>query len=183
MPEMQIDTRAPIFLVGAERSMTTLVRLMLDHHPQLAWHEEFEFAVDFMPDEGCPDVAAYRGYYMVGADGEKWVTNVDVFLYYVFAASYIPNNSVDPCDVGGESFLYVFRIYCGEGFFDDGAGGVERAISLGEGMPTDPRITVGTEGDTSHRVIINQQGGGIISLEAPPGFQGSGMFYWRELFE
>ena len=62
-------------------------------------------------------------------------------------------------------------------------GNPERQISLGEGMPTDPRITVGTEGDSSHRVIINQQGGGIISLEAPPGFQGSGMFYWRELFE
>jgi type IV pilus assembly protein PilY1 len=131
----------------------------------------------------CSDVAAYRGYYLVGADGEKWVTNVDVFLYYVFAASFIPSNTGDPCDVGGESFLYVFRIYCGEGFFDDGSGNPERSIALGEGMPTDPRITVGTEGDTSHRVIINQQGGDIISLQAPPGFQGSGMFYWRELFE
>ena len=131
----------------------------------------------------CSDVAAYRGYYLIGDDSEKWVTNIDVFLYYVFAASFIPSNTGDPCDIGGESFLYVFRIYCGEGFFDDGAGNPERAISLGEGMPTDPRITVGTEGDTSHRVIINQQGGEIISLQAPPGFQGSGMFYWRELFE
>lgn len=37
---------SPIFLVGAERSGTTLLRLMLDHHPQVAFHSEFEFAVD-----------------------------------------------------------------------------------------------------------------------------------------
>jgi hypothetical protein len=36
----------PIFLVGAERSGTTILRLMLDHHPQIAWCSEFEYAVD-----------------------------------------------------------------------------------------------------------------------------------------
>ncbi|MGL5077751.1 MAG: sulfotransferase, partial [Waterburya sp.] len=37
--------KQPIFLVGAERSGTTLLRLMLDNHPQLAWCYEFEYAV------------------------------------------------------------------------------------------------------------------------------------------
>lgn len=36
----------PIFLVGAERSGTTVLRLMLDHHPKIAWCSEFEYAVD-----------------------------------------------------------------------------------------------------------------------------------------
>lgn len=36
----------PIFLVGAERSGTTVLRLMLDHHPQIAWCNEFEYVVD-----------------------------------------------------------------------------------------------------------------------------------------
>ena len=40
----------PIFLVGAERSGTTLLRLMLDHHPQLAWCNEFEYSVDLISD-------------------------------------------------------------------------------------------------------------------------------------
>jgi hypothetical protein len=43
--------KQPIFLVGAERSGTTLLRLMLDNHPQLAWCYEFEYAVDLMPDD------------------------------------------------------------------------------------------------------------------------------------
>lgn len=38
---------SPVFLLGAERSGTTLLRLMLDGHPQLAWPCEFDFALDW----------------------------------------------------------------------------------------------------------------------------------------
>ncbi|MBZ0171487.1 MAG: sulfotransferase [Phycisphaerales bacterium] len=41
-----------VFLVGAERSGTTLLRIMLDHHPLLAFRNEFEFAVDLVSDDG-----------------------------------------------------------------------------------------------------------------------------------
>jgi hypothetical protein len=40
----------PIFLVGAERSGTTMLRLMLSHHPQIAWCNEFEYSVDCIPN-------------------------------------------------------------------------------------------------------------------------------------
>src|SRR5690242_9279390 len=43
---------APVFLVGAERSGTTLLRLMLDHHPEIAFLHEFEVAVLTMPARG-----------------------------------------------------------------------------------------------------------------------------------
>jgi Sulfotransferase family len=50
----------PIFLVGAERSGTTVLRLMLEHHPKLAWCEEFEYAVDWISATGdFPPLTAY----------------------------------------------------------------------------------------------------------------------------
>jgi len=50
----------PVFLVGAERSGTTLLRLMLSGHPQIDWANEFEFAVDRMPPrDGWPDLDSY----------------------------------------------------------------------------------------------------------------------------
>lgn len=48
------------FLVGAERSGTTLLRLMLDGHPELAFRYEFELAVDLVSDDGTwPELDAY----------------------------------------------------------------------------------------------------------------------------
>ena len=52
----------PIFLVGAERSGTTLLRLMLDHHPHIAFHSEFEFVVDYFRDNDYPLVNDYYEY-------------------------------------------------------------------------------------------------------------------------
>lgn len=49
------------FLVGSERSGTTLLRLMLSHHPRVECAPEFEFLVDRMPErEGWPDLEAYH---------------------------------------------------------------------------------------------------------------------------
>lgn len=42
----------PTILVGAERSGTTMLRLMLDNHPDIAWCSEFEYAVECMKDDG-----------------------------------------------------------------------------------------------------------------------------------
>ena len=45
------------FLVGAERSGTTLLRLMLDSHPNLCFLPEHEFLVTSIQEEGTyPDV-------------------------------------------------------------------------------------------------------------------------------
>ena len=44
--------QAPVFLVGSERSGTTLLRLMLDHHPEIAFEKEFDFVVTKVSDTG-----------------------------------------------------------------------------------------------------------------------------------
>jgi hypothetical protein len=55
--------KTPIFLVGAERSGTTLLRLMLDHHPLIAFNYEFEYAVDQMRADGdWPNLSSYHEY-------------------------------------------------------------------------------------------------------------------------
>ena len=51
----------PVFLIGSERSGTTLLRLMLDHHPDIAFNLESEFLVsDISADGAFPEVAAYQ---------------------------------------------------------------------------------------------------------------------------
>lgn len=54
----------PVFLVGAERSGTTLLRLMLDYHPQIAFLHEFEFAVDQIDEHSTqwPELNHYYEY-------------------------------------------------------------------------------------------------------------------------
>ena len=52
--------KKPIFLVGSERSGTTLLRLMLSHHTQLSWCQEFEYVVERITEEGeYPDLKQY----------------------------------------------------------------------------------------------------------------------------
>lgn len=54
---------APIFLVAAEQSGSTLLRLMLDCHPDVSFAEEFEYAVEPVTDDGTlPSVSAIRSY-------------------------------------------------------------------------------------------------------------------------
>lgn len=51
---------SPVFLVGAERSGTTVLRLMLNHHPEISWRNEFEHAVERVPEhDGWPDLHQY----------------------------------------------------------------------------------------------------------------------------
>lgn len=51
----------PTLLVGAEQSGTTLLRLMLDSHPEIAFTEEFEYAVAPIEDDGSfPTVEEFR---------------------------------------------------------------------------------------------------------------------------
>jgi type IV pilus assembly protein PilY1 len=136
------------------------------------------------PDDNvCADLGGSRGYYIVGQEGEKWVTNVELFVGYVIANSYVPpaSGSTDPCEIAGTAYLWAFRVECGQGLFTDAGGSSFRALNIGGGLPTDPRVTVGAAGDISNRVIISKQGGDIVNIEAPPGFPQSGSFYWREL--
>lgn len=60
LPSTPNIVNQPTFLVGAERSGTTMLRLMLSHHPQIAWCQEFEYAVDLISDtQNFPNLDRY----------------------------------------------------------------------------------------------------------------------------
>lgn len=59
-PTAPPQNAGPVFLVGALRSGTTMLRLMLDGHPDLRVPFEFDFAVDAIGEDGrYPSVPAY----------------------------------------------------------------------------------------------------------------------------
>ena len=125
------------------------------------------------------DVPAYKGYFIVGNEGEKWVTNVEILSDYLFVGSYIPVPSIDPCQIGGEAYLYRFNARTAQSMVDGTpVSAVDpRAIDLGAGFPTDPRITVGPGGDAD--VIVTKQGGQVITNNAGTLDDGTG--FWREV--
>ncbi len=56
-----LNYESPIFLIGCIRSGTTLLRLILDHHPDIAFNLESEFLVTQISDDGVfPDIDDYR---------------------------------------------------------------------------------------------------------------------------
>jgi type IV pilus assembly protein PilY1 len=135
--------------------------------------------LDVSTNNTCANITAYKGYFFTGNEGEKWVTNGTMLGDYLFVGSYIPVPSLDPCEIGGEAFLYRFKASCGEPLLDGTpASAVDpRAIDLGVGFPTDPRISVSPSGDAD--AIVTKQGGQIIMSGAGQVQGGGG--YWREV--
>jgi len=85
LPTLAADPRAqrPLFIVGAVRSGTTLLRLMLDGHPRMAVHPEFEFAVDLLSPEGQrPDMHRYREHLRLDRVFKHFAWRVDPRLGY-----------------------------------------------------------------------------------------------------
>lgn len=133
----------------------------------------------------CADVTG-RGFYFKVRDGEKFVTNAEIFAGTVFAGSYEPTTSLDPCSSKGIGRLYGFDVACATSFFTDIFGMPTRELDLGEGMPTDPQISVGVDGSDS-RIYIQKSGdnGTGTSLGSdrgpPPDFKDGELIYWREV--
>ncbi len=65
--------KKPVFLVGAERSGTTLLCLMLDYHPKIAFRLDFKFGVSQIKDPtNWPDLSSYY----------EFLSHNRIFLHY-----------------------------------------------------------------------------------------------------
>ena len=74
-PAVASAQEEPFFLVGSERSGTTLLRLMLAHHRRIECAPEFEFLVEQVPDAGWP---ALEPYY-------EWLATNRIFVPHAFS--------------------------------------------------------------------------------------------------
>ncbi len=89
------------------------------------------------------------GFYIEGEDGEKFLTDSAIFFGVVLTGSFKPAGSTrTACEAGGDAFLYGFKLFCGDGVFppSSGNGSPLRRVSIGSGMPTTPRVSVGPAG-------------------------------------
>jgi type IV pilus assembly protein PilY1 len=134
---------------------------------------------DVTSDESCQSITT-RGFFFTVANGEKFVTNSEIFARDVIVATFTPSDLTDPCESGGgETALYVFDILCSEGFFGSDAS-PERRLSLGAGFPTDPRISAGPDGQ-DNVVFIEKSRAEVESIFEDDIKAAGGLLYWREL--
>ena len=136
-----------------------------------------------LAEASCPAVEP-EGYYFDVVDGEKFVTNSEVFNGFFFSSTFTPDLS-NACEPEGLSTLYGLLAKCGQGFFGPPSptspiAGIDRTESLGQGMPTDARLSI-APGDGGNRLIISKQDGELINLEAGASDSEHGTMYWREL--
>jgi type IV pilus assembly protein PilY1 len=135
---------------------------------------------DLSGTQSCTSILT-PGYYFKLADGEKFVTNVEIFAGYVLAGTFTPANTGDPCTSKGTGRLYVFDVECGGGYFNDPSGNPQRGQGMGEGMPTDPQVSVGVDGK-DNIVFIEKSGADLESIKAPNIPAGAKtLLYWREI--
>ena len=125
------------------------------------------------------------GFFFVVVDGEKFVTEHTIFAGHVITASFVPSTDGEPScgNFGGESFLYIFSVSTGTGFFFDAGvvvGDAARRISVGDGAPTAPRVTVSLEGN---QLYIKTSGGVLFQMDPPsPGYSPVEVVYWKQNF-
>ncbi len=124
--------------------------------------------------------ASDLGFYFKLGDGEKFVTNQLVFAGYVIAATYLPTGGVG-CDQTGSSRLYVFDVATGMGFYFQAGvttGDVARRISIGSGAPTDPRLSISSDGQ---QLFVQTSTGEVVQVPPPDPGGLEDTIYWRHV--
>jgi type IV pilus assembly protein PilY1 len=134
---------------------------------------------DFSGSEGAQSFAN-KGFYITVADGEKFVTNVEIFSGDIIAATFTPTTGTDPCVAKGDGSLYVFDLLTGEGHFEDGGGNADRSLALGPGLPTDPKVSIGV-GGKKNKVVIEKSGSDIEIIDEDNVDMNGATLFWREV--
>lgn len=134
-------------------------------------------------EDDCPAVQP-KGFSFSVPDGEKFVTNSEVFNSFFFVSTFKPDLT-NLCEPSGTSTLYGFLAKCGQGYFGPPSpispiAGDDRSMDMGKGMPTDARLSI-APGKGGNRLIISKQDGKLINIDSGNADSEHGTLYWREL--
>ncbi len=123
------------------------------------------------------------GFYFTTPDAEKFLTSPLIFAGFVITTSYLPDFvGADICSQAGRSSLYIFDVFTGVGYFAGAgvSGDDARQTDLGDGAPTEPRISISPTGD---QMYIQTSSGRLIQLPPPPRNQPpASIIYWKQNF-
>ena len=123
------------------------------------------------------------GYYWDIADGEKFVTEIQIFAGFAIVGSYTPVVGADICNTSqGQSYLNIFSLKSGKGYFDTPTDppSEERRLYVGGGFPSNPTVIVGDDPDDDVVLVKTSDGPKIITVDAPPRTDPKGSYiYWK----
>ena len=122
------------------------------------------------------------GYYIIGEEGEKFVTDTIIFANHVLAASFKPDGY--PTCGPGEAIFYTFKLDDGRGFFDPDAtpSASDRKLVVGGGVPSNPRLSLGGS-PADDIVFVTTSEGQVLSIEPPlRDAPESELLYWKQVF-
>jgi Tfp pilus tip-associated adhesin PilY1 len=153
----------------------------------LSGHQILTDITDLATDPNTTDA----GYFFRVPDGEKFISNSLIFAGTVATVSYLPDaagaGDDGNCALGGTTYEWAWDLNTGGGSLDDpqNANQTVRSLTLGNGAPTDPRITVSKDENGKIVVKITAQTsmGEILHPDgAGNGFDPVEMVYWRQNF-
>jgi hypothetical protein len=127
------------------------------------------------------------GFFFTAAEGEKFITESTVFAGFVFVASYDPNaDAGDICSAsGGQASLYAFDLGTGQGLFiadADSPDPEDRKESLGNGLPSSPKISIAEDPDDDV-LYIKTSTGQIVAIDLDVRSDTpTADIYWRPIY-
>jgi Tfp pilus tip-associated adhesin PilY1 len=143
------------------------------------------------------------GYFFKVPEGEKFITDHLIFGGIVVTLSYLPDltgsGAGGSCALGGTTFAYAWELANGAGVLIGSTGSgsgsgtptTTRSQPLGNGAPTNPRITISRTEDGSGGLDGGLVVGAMVQtstgeLRRPPGLPDSldavEQIYWRQEF-
>jgi len=129
------------------------------------------------------------GYYISLAAGEKVLADPTVFGGVLYATTFTPSSSTNPCYQGGTAKLYGLNYTTGAGalVIPGSTATPPRSIDVGTGIPSAPIISLKPGGGTTPDMYVTTSGSGLIGAQTqrvninPPAWANrTNMIFWKD---